>query len=352
MYIPPLGNRNHAEPVVEISSKLSAAGKSHLLYHLAAIAILPSVFNGFPLHGHESAVVFLDTDGRFDAERLRAVTRGIVNDRIKALAENPPEGTSTDGILFDYSDDDVENMLVACLQHVHVFRPQSSSALLATLQHLDTYLFDLTRHLSSSRPVHTIYLDSANAFFWEDKLQDEIARVADIGRPAADLERERTQKESFHIADLYADLVAELKRLQRLFSCGIVYTTTVQGKSAGAQGNSVYQPSGPYDLYTPGPSVPRTPSFRSALPAPWGTFPTLRIVVQRDTVRPFPSTMAAHDAQRGAPQRQVVVCRGRFTGWVNGWGREDWPRRVLEGLEEKNGGKFSFRVGRDGVDIG
>ncbi|PWY86551.1 hypothetical protein BO94DRAFT_557006 [Aspergillus sclerotioniger CBS 115572] len=352
MYIPPLVNRSHAEPVVEISSKLSAAGKSHLLYYLAAVAILPSVINGVPLHGRESAVVFLDTDGRFDAERLRTVLGGIVKARIKALVENPTKVISADGKSFDCSDEDIKNMLVTCLQHVHVFRPQSSSALLATLQHLDTYLFDLTRHLSSSRPVHAIYLDSANAFFWQDKLQDEIARVGDIGRPAADLERERTQKESFHIADLYSDLVAELKRLQRLFSCGVVFTSTVQGKSAGAQGNSGYQPSGPYDLYTPGPSVPRTPSFRSALPAPWGTFPTLRIVVQRDTVRPFPSTMTAHNAQRGASQRQVVVGRGKFTGWVNGWGREDWPRRVLDGLEEKNGGKFAFRVGQDGVDIG
>ncbi|PYI07883.1 hypothetical protein BO78DRAFT_365716 [Aspergillus sclerotiicarbonarius CBS 121057] len=352
MYIPLLVNSNRAEPVLEISSKLSAAGKSHLLYYLTAVAILPSVFNDIPLHGRESAVVFLDTDGRFDAERLRTVLRGIVKARIKALTENPPEEKSADVKPSDCLDEDIENMLVACLQHLHVLRPQSSSALLATLQHLDAYLLDLTRHLSSNRPVHAIYLDSANAFFWQDKLQDEIARVGDIGRPGADIERERAQKESFYIADLYADLVAELKRLQRLFSCVVVYTTIVQGKSVGAQGNSVYQPSGPYDLYTPGPSIPRMPSFRSALPAPWGTFPTLRVVVQRDAVRPFPSTMTAQEAQRSASQRQGVVNRGRFSGWVNRWGQEEWPRRVLEGLEEKNGGMFSFRVGRDGVDIG
>ncbi|RAL01814.1 uncharacterized protein BO80DRAFT_404689 [Aspergillus ibericus CBS 121593] len=352
LYIPPFVNSNRAEPVLEISSKLSAAGKSHLLYYLTAVAILPSVFNDIPLHGRESAVVFLDTDGRFDAERIRTVLRGIVKARIKSLAETLPEETSANGKSFDCSDEDVEDMLVVCLQHVHVFRPQSSSALLATLQHLDAYLLNLTRHLSSNRPVHAILLDSANAFFWQDKLQDEIARVGDIGRPGADLERERAQKENFYIADLYADLVAELKRLQRLFSCVVVYTTIVQGKSAGAQGNSVYQPSGPYDLYNPGPSIPRTPSFRSSLPAPWGTFPTLRVVVQRDAVRPFPSTMTAHEAQRGASQRQGVVSRGRFSGWVNGWGQEAWPRRVLEGLEEHNGGRFSFHVGRDGVDIG
>ncbi|PWY87466.1 hypothetical protein BO70DRAFT_385759 [Aspergillus heteromorphus CBS 117.55] len=333
-----------AEPVVEISSTLSAAGKSHLLYYTAAVAVLPSIYDGYELGGRDSAVVFFDTDGRFDAERLRTVLRAIVMTRMNTQVGNVP-GDSLAG-------ENLEDMILACLQHVHIFRPQSSSSLLATLQHLDTYLLDLTRHHSSTRPLHSIFIDSANAFFWQDKLEDEIARVGDIGRPAADVERERLQGQSFYILDLYAEWAEELKRLQRLFSCAVIYTTIVQGRSTTAYSSSVYQPSGPYDLYTPGPSVPRTPSFRAALPAPWGTFPTLRIIVQRDAVRPFPSTMTLQDAQRAAPQRQEIISRGRFTGWVNGWGREEWPRRVLEGLEEINGGKFFFRIGREGVDIG
>ncbi|GCB19770.1 DNA repair protein XRCC2 homolog [Aspergillus awamori] len=338
---------NHAEPVLEISSRLSAAGKSHLLYYLAAVAILPSLFRGIPLGGLESAVVFIDTDGRFDAERLRTVLRGIVHANINALAQESPGWTS------EVRNEEIESMLVISLRHVHVFRPQSSSALLATLQHLDAYVLDLSRHLSSTRPVHTIYLDSASAFLWQDKLQDEIARVEDIGRAHADPEHERTQKQRFQISDLYAAFIAELKGLQRLLGCMVVYTTTVQGRFPGARGgNPAYTPSGPYDLYTPGPSVAKVPSFGPALPAPWGRFPTLRIVVQRDAVRPFPPTMTAQNAQRGAPRRQEIVSRGRFSGWVNEWRREEWPRRVLEGLKQSNGGKFAFRIGGDGVDIG
>ncbi|CAK96839.1 uncharacterized protein An09g03970 [Aspergillus niger] len=223
---------NHAEPVLEISSRLSAAGKSHLLYYLAAVAILPSLFHGIPLGGHESAVVFIDTDGRFDAERLRTVLRGIVHANINALAQGSPGWTSEVG------NEEIESMLVVSLQHVHVFRPQSSSALLATLHHLDAYILDLSRHLSSTRPVHTIYLDSATAFLWQDKLQDEIARVEDIGHVHADPEHERTQKQRFQISDLYAAFIAKLKRLQRLLGCMVVYTTTVQGRFPGARGGN------------------------------------------------------------------------------------------------------------------
>lgn len=347
MHSLPMLNINRTEPVLEISSKLSAAGKSHLLYYLAAVAILPSVFKGVPLGGHESAVIYIDTDGRFDAERLKSVVRGLFKARIDALAQEF-SGTSSES-----DNEDIETMLVASLQHVHVLRPQSSAALLATLQNLDAYILDLSRHLSSTRPVHTIYLDSANAFFWQDRLQDEIARVEDIGRVDADSEHERSRKRRFQISDLYAAFVAELRRLQRLLGCMVVYTTTVQGRFHGARGgNSAYTPSGPYDLYNPRTSVPKAPSFGSDLPAPWGRFPTLRVVVQRDSVRPFPPTMTAQNAQRGAPRRQEVVNRGRFSAWINEWRRDEWPRRVLEGLKQNNGGKFAFRIGRDGVDIG
>ncbi|QMW44307.1 hypothetical protein G4B11_007727 [Aspergillus flavus] len=217
---------------------------------------------------------------------------------------------------------------------------------------MDKYLFDLTRHFSSARPLHTIIIDSASAFFWQDKLHDEVARTEDIGRPYEEIESERRKKKSFYLFDMYADLVAELKRLQRLFSCAVVYTTIAwSGRSMPGQ-ISASGPAGPFPLFDPS-DVPfsRTSSFRSSLPGPWGVFPTLRLVVQRDVVRPFPPAMTVHEAQREAPVRQEVVLKGRFVGWVNGWGREDWPRRVVEGLDEMDGGMFGFYVGTDGVNF-
>ncbi|KAL4773217.1 hypothetical protein BDW60DRAFT_29803 [Aspergillus nidulans var. acristatus] len=319
--------------VLEISSTCSAAGKSQVLYYLAALAVLPSKFNGKPLSGSNSAVVFIDTDGRFDAERLRTVARGIVLDKLENTVDADTEKRGA-----------IEAMIFASLQHIHVFRPQSSLALLATLQSLDAYLLDLSRHASGDRALRAIIIDSATAFLWQDKLQDEIARTEDIGRSAAEIERERLQRENFYLADIYADLVTCLKRLQSTFDCDVIYTATSFG------GRSTEKPSLPYGSYNPLDTALQTPSFRSPLPSPWGLFPALRLVLQRKVLRPFPPGATVQEAERDAPMRQEVVMRGEFLGFVNGWGREDWPRRRLEELKRR-GAQFTFSVGRNGVTL-
>ncbi|KAL4866759.1 hypothetical protein BDV12DRAFT_187182 [Aspergillus spectabilis] len=326
---------NQPYPVLEISSISSAAGKTQVLYYLSALAVLPSEFNGIPLNGLNSAIVFVDSDGRFDVERLRTIARGIVRSRLQTRAESLYLGTSLD--------DSIETLVVASLQHVHVLRPQSALALLATLQSLDVYLLDLRRHVSTNRPLQAIFIDSATAFFWQDKLRDEVARTEDIGKPAAEIELERHQKKSFYLADIYADLVVALKRLQHIFDCAVIYTTT------SFSGRSMEKPSAPYGSYNPLESALNTPSFRSPMPPPWGLFPTLRLVLQREMVRPFPPSVTIHEAQRDATMRHEVVMRGEFLGSMNGWGREDWPRRILEALKRRGDGHFTFNVGREGV---
>ncbi|KAL4879307.1 hypothetical protein BJY04DRAFT_97077 [Aspergillus karnatakaensis] len=322
-------------PVIEISSTSSAAGKSQIISYLSALAVLPSELNGIPLGGLNSAVVFIDSDGRFDVERLRTVARGIVQNKIQASADYRSSSASLD--------DTIEAMIVASLQHVHVFRPQSSLALLTTLQSIEVYLLDLPRHASTSRPLHAIFIDSATAFFWQDKLQDEIARTEEIGRPAAELEIERQHKKTFYLADTYADLVTALKRLQQIFDCAVIYTTTSFG------GRLMEKPFAPSGSYNPLDSILNTPSFRSPMPPPWGLFPTLRLVLNRGAVQPFPPGVAVQEAQRAASMRHEIVMRGEFVGSVNGWGREEWPRRILEGLTRRGRGQFTFDVGRDGV---
>lgn len=300
---------NRSEPVVEISSSQSAAGKSQLLYYLTAVAILPSRLGDIRLGGRDAAVVFIDADGRFDASRLLTVARRIVQQKMK------PQTMDREGELKLH--DDIENLLIDSLQHVHAFRPQSSTSLLATLHSLEPYLFNLPRHLSSNRHLHAILIDSMTAFFWQDKLRDQIARIEEIGHPRAEIERNRKERQSFYMADLHAELVKELKRLQHVFGCAVVHTTTawVGRSSAG-------------DL----PGVVETAtSFRCPLPAPWGLFPWLRVVVSSSS----PS----------------VGGKRRFSGCVNGWAREDWPRRFIEGAQRRNGGRFVFHANCDGVEM-
>ncbi|KKA23260.1 hypothetical protein T310_2685 [Rasamsonia emersonii CBS 393.64] len=335
---PPAPNRSQRQkrlPVLEISSPSSGAGKTQLLYYLAAIAVLPPAYRGIPLGGREAAIVLLDSDGRFDADRLWEVAAGIVQQKVKRTAADRPEKS---GKPEEEEDADLTSLLHNALQHVHVFRPQSSSALLSTLQTLDGYLFDLNRHVSAARPLHAIMLDSASAFYWQDRLRDEVARTEDIGRSPAEIARDREQNRSFHLTVLYRELVAELRRLQTCFDCAIVYTTWGVSRAASSLPT-------PYATLAPGP-----PSFRPHLPPPWGTFPTLRLVVQRDAVRPFGPETTVAEAERDAPIRQEVVQRGKFSAWVDPWGREEWPLSVLNALNRMpERGGFPFWVRREGV---
>ncbi|KAJ5155122.1 uncharacterized protein N7500_010561 [Penicillium coprophilum] len=321
----PEDKKKQQKLIVEIASSLSASGKSQLLYYLTALAILPQKCGNISVSGREAAVVFIDTDNRFDAERLRTVARGILQQR--GLSARPGETPNY-----------LETLLVSSLQHVHVFRPQSSSALLATVHTLDSYLLDLSRHRSASRPLQMIAIDSATAFLWQDRLRDEVSRTEEIGRPQTEIDSDRQHKTSFHLSDLYAEVARELKALQSQFQCAIVYTATVPGARASGLG--------PYDH-----SEARVPSLRPALPAPWGVFPTLRLIVHRSSVRPFPPSMAAQAAAKDAPSRQSVVQQGKISAWVNPWGRDEWPRRIVEAIEANNSGSFSFYIRDSGVEM-
>ncbi|KAJ5111591.1 hypothetical protein N7532_002126 [Penicillium argentinense] len=328
--------RKSTYPVVEISSSLSAAGKSQMLYFLTARMVLPRFYQNILIGGQEATVVWIDADDRFDANRLLAVARNIVQ---RARQTLDPDALNEDA--GGPSDEDVEAVLTSALHHVHVFRPQSSSSVLATLQNLDSYLYDLSRHSSASRSLQMVAIDSATAFYWQDRLRDETARTEEIGRSRAEVDREREKKQSFYLSDVYAEMVSELKRLQGRFRCAVVYTTTVAG-GRPANSSSSSEPGGRYC---------RAPALKPALPAPWGTFPILRLVVHRDAVRSFPPASSTQDVKRDAPTRQSIINQGKFSAWVNSWDREEWPRRVADGVDWYNGGSFPFYVRESGIEI-
>ncbi|KAJ5769515.1 hypothetical protein N7520_004074 [Penicillium odoratum] len=325
-------------PTVEISSNLSGAGKSQLLYYMTALAVLPRQYGNILIGGQDSAVVFIDADDRFDVHRLRVVARGIVQQAHDSIVSEKTEGRGV-------SDDDFEDLLSSALKHVHIFRPQSSSALLATLATLDAYLYAISRHYSASCPLQMIAIDSATAFLWQDKLRDSFARTEDLGRSREENDELRELKQSFHFVDLYTEIVKELKRLQARFGCTVVYTTTV----SAFRPNKANGGNGPLRPYDQSPS--RTPALPPALPAPWGEFPLLRLVVQRDATRSFPPSMSAHDARKDAPMRQNAVRQGKFSAYVNAWRQEEWPRRVVEGLRAYDDGSFPFYVRGHGIHV-
>ncbi|EEP81242.1 predicted protein [Uncinocarpus reesii 1704] len=264
------------KPVVEITSPSSADGKTSLLYYAAALAVLPAHLDlELSLGGQGAAVIWLDTDGRFDVLRFKQVMLGIAEESIKTAhcgsgeAETPIDGAVSYSVFEE------------ALRHVHIFRPQSSAALLATLESLPEYILH-TQHHSRWRRIHAVIVDSASAFYWQDWREAEISRI-----PGAREEAEAQLQPSTatgHRAHIHRGIISCLHSLRKRFSCSILYAT------AG--------------LYPA-----RSPPFKPYLPHPWPIFPTVRFAVRRDPVRPFADGMTVDEAGVDASARQEIVQR-------------------------------------------
>ncbi|TFK76994.1 hypothetical protein BDN72DRAFT_890780 [Pluteus cervinus] len=142
--------------IVEIQGP-HTSGKSHLVYLLAITCILPPshldvIFDGW---GH-SAVV-MDTDGSFSIARFAHLLRQHI-DRLF------PNTYSREQVM--------QEIFTASLTRLHVFWPNSTSQLAATICHLPA-------HLASKYPgqeIGMIAIDSMSAFHWQDRFTVEQLR--------------------------------------------------------------------------------------------------------------------------------------------------------------------------------
>jgi hypothetical protein len=303
--------------VIEIIGTSTCSGKTHLLYYIAALSVLPSSFEGQNLRGRGAAVVIFDTDGRFDVRRLRQVMKHHVDQCLHGQQEQTQleeAGVS----------DKVEKLLHSALFHAHIFRPQSSASWLSTLQSLSKYLLQSQDHFSSGRALSAVLLDSVSAFFWQDR-QNEAAYQYDA--PSLS-----DSTSTFN--QIYSSLVKELRDIQSRFDCTIVATNW-----------------GLIPLQPTRPNAP--PSFRPHLPLAWTNFCTLRLIIERDSVAKFGPVMSAEEASRDADARQQKVERGGFSAWVDSTrGTEIWPDGIRKGLKNVEGKGFIwFRITNDGVDM-
>ena len=302
-YVPPV--RKTRPPVIEICGTSPCSGKTQLLYHIAATSLLESVPAGLTSISQGGAVIWIDTHSRFDITRLYS----ILGSRIPESDGNPGSSCS-------------ENDIETSLQHLHTFQPQSSSALLATLQSLPSYLLSLHKHYSGGRPLKLLILSNISAFLHQDRLDSDIARDT----PSSDVQGISAQALSTLFSQRYRDIVSALRDIQTTFSCAIV---------AGNISLSPLQSS----------SLGLT--HRPHLPGAWTSFCTLKIFVTRKTVPKFGPSMSAEEAMLDAQARRQAVERSGFRGWVDSWGSETWPTGVREAVE-RNGG-FNFQVDGSGV---
>lgn len=258
--------------MVEIMSLLPCGGKTHLLYQLVAMAVIPTNLNG-----RQAAVVVLDTDGHFEVKRLAQHIRQVVVTHVKE-----------DGV----NDDDLDKIKLDCLKHVHVFHPQSLKSTITTLNSLPSYLFDAKKHHSFDRPIGLIALDSASAFYWQARSDaEDSAFQVDLGNTAPS-----------NTSTQYAQLAAALKNATRILAAPAVFTSwdLNSAKSSSEFG-------------------PNAHSIKPSLPPPWQTLATLRLVIRRAEVRKLPIEVTVEEALRETVSRQKVVEQGKFQCFVNEW---------------------------------
>ena len=278
-------------PIIELSSIAPGGGKSHLLYHLTALAILSTHHAG-----NQACVIILDTDNAFSITRL-------ANQLKLLLIRNAGPETET-------SEAPINETILSALLHVHIFRPQSLASLIATLDSLPTYLFDKTKHYSFDREVAFVAIDSLSTFYWQDRAETEDAAFL-----ATTTTTTLTKPQA-----AYSTLSTSLKVTTITFTCPAIVTNWHLGPHQQER------------------------SFRPTLP---GLSPALRLVVERLPVRKFPPGIGIEQAQREAEDRQKAVDEAKFECTVNDWGVDE---RVLRKLQAA-GSRFIFQINAQGVVI-
>ncbi|KAL8927008.1 MAG: hypothetical protein Q9208_002553 [Pyrenodesmia sp. 3 TL-2023] len=272
--------------------------------------LLPAKHGDVILGGKESAVVVFDLGNNLSMLRLQKIMANHVQSSLGRSSEPFPVATV--------------NSIVRCsLEHLHVVRPQTSVSLLATLTNLHLHLFNTASHVSANRSVGSIIVHSVDAFLWQDRLDDAEDQASDTGF---------VQKTSL-ISSRFRDLVAHLRRLQTDFSCLIIATSSALSTTA----------------YTriDGQMVP---VLRSHVPNVWRNFVTVRLIVQRDTVRKFPLGISVEEAVAEASQRREAIDKSVFSARLDWSESDDWREETRAALRAMEGvGKIIFKITASGV---
>ena len=306
-------------PVVEISSEEPGAGKTHLIYLIVAIAVLPFRHGSLYLNGKASAVIVMDTDTRFDIQRLVEIMKQYVLAEARKARSEQPEGETSEEV----DENMVDSIVQSALQHIHIFQQHSFASLLSTLRNLPDYLYGST-HVSSNRTVHSIVLDSATSFYWQFRNEADRANIAALDP--------NTYGVQASLDANYERLVHELRKLSQHFCCAIVATVTVF---------TAPKPTAPQVMQGREPAPPER-HRRNFLPHPWPAFPTFKLRVERKLVPKFTPAISIQEALLQSKARQAVVEQCRFVATASG-GEGGFEFAI------RNDGLHVFEHGVDGV---
>ncbi len=303
--------------VIQVTSTQSASGKTSVLYLLSALAVLPREYTG-----NGDTVVWVDADGCFSATRMNQVLLNILSPRLPSATAN-----------------DKTNISLEALRHVHVFRPQSSSQLRATLNYLPDYLLNLPSHASGSRSLDLLVLDSASVFYWQDRFEADIARYEALGTAKDPLDTSRNLATPYKTSNI----ISALKNLQKLFDCTILFTTSSHTNLTNTRNTN-----NTTITTTDGRRLPQEAPRIS----PWTAFATLSLTISPIKVPQFAAQMSLEECQRDQANRLVAVSNGRFVVSVDWANSETWPSGVADCVGKVGGnGSFGLRITNAGVVV-
>ena len=197
-------------------------------------------------------------------------------------------------------------------------------------------------------------LDSASAYFWQERMSAEVdGQESSPQKPCDNGVDDGADDDGDTGAKEDKDLTSALRATQDLFGCPIIYTTMTLANSTTSISN------------TSTTHTNTMPLLQNTLPAPLSplqiSFPTLRLLFSRSVVKRFPGNMGLNTLLQDRGARQAVVEKGGFRVDVvpggSVWNRDEHERVGGLSLKERlRGGGikargFGFVIEEGGVSF-
>lgn len=274
--------------LMEITAADACSGKSILIHLIAAIGCLPPTIGSIEIGGKGGFVAIFDADNRLDVAKLREVMRGCIEQRSRqtvqqkddlnesTVAVEHQKSQKNESIL---STDIIDRSIKEALSHILIFRPTSLRTLLSTLGQLPVHLERAAlNHGIQGLQLSSIIIDSASAFYWQLRADQETRRVEGLDS--------RTSTSSKIDSSSYVKLIQTLQALSHQFECPVIAST----------------------WHMPTPVQYQDSQFNPTFP----TAPSLRLEVGRRTVKRFPPGISVDQALKEKKIREEIVDKHEF----------------------------------------
>ena len=330
---PPPEHHSFPLPFIELASTSPCSGKTHLLYLICTVSVLPRSYcvptsptsptpRNVQLNGKNGVIVVLDCDYRFSIRRLCMVMKHYI---FSHLTE---EEKAQHGEAFQNPAIWVESLILASLKRIFVFRPISSTEqLLETLISLPEFLLSTLTNPLQTLHLAGILIDSVSSFYWQDRAGDSIPTSSNV-----DEELLAQQAPAFPLPGVYVNpmttltskyqpLVKQIHALQKLFGCFVVTTRRLHMVQRQAQ-----------------------ITLQNPLPGAWTMAVTIRIMVNRELKDQEQKIMEEVDNGGG-------WFRGSIDGVGGAWGGREGLELLKNEIQPHRGSVMRFWIGRGGVKI-